>query len=251
MLELLSIPYSPWSEKARWALEARGVVYKKRNYLPLLGEPALRILLRKPMGRVSVPVLIDGKRAIPDSFAIAKFAQATGSGPSLFPAGKESAIADYEAASERGLAAGRALSLLRMLDDREALLEQVPRQLGDVLGPLAVFVARAGVERTLRKYGASSVSVAEHRSLLASALESLRADLARSPAGEPRTLLGTFSYADIVMSQMLCFVQPPQSPHFRIGPASRRCYGDPELRIGFADLLAWRDALYARYRDAH
>ncbi len=249
MLELLSIPYSPWSEKARWALEARGIPYKKRQYLPLLGEPALRILLRKPFGRVSVPVLINGKQVIDGSFEVAKFADASGTGARLFPEGTELAIADYDAASERGLNAGRALALLRMLDDRKALAEQVPPQVSKVLGPLAVPVARTGIERTLRKYGASAISVAEHRSLLASVLESLRADLSRSPVGEPRTLLGHFSYADIVMAQVLSFVEPPHTPHLRIGEGSRRCFGDAELRQEFADLLGWRDALYARYRD--
>ncbi len=265
MLELLSIPYSPWSEKARWALDARGVEYTKRNYLPLVGEPQLRILLRQPFGHVSVPVLIDSKRkrVIKGSLEIARFADTrssasssangptAGSGARLFPEGSESAIVDYDAASERGLSAGRALSLLRMLDDREALAEQVPRQLSTFLGPLAIPVARAGVERTLRKYRAASVSVAEHRSLLASVFTSLRADLSRSKScDEPRTLLPQFSYADIVMAQLLTFVEVPQTPHLRIGPASRRCFGDSTLRSEFPDLVAWRDALYLRYRDA-
>lgn len=249
MLELLSIPYSPWSEKARWALDARAVDYQTRTYLPLLGEPGLRVLLRQPFGRVSVPVLIDGKHVLNGSLEIAKFADTQGSGPRLFPQGSESAIADYDAASERGLAAGRALSLLRMLEDREALSEQVPKQLSKVLGPMGIPIARAGVERTLRKYGAASTSVSEHRTLLASALTSLRADLTRSPGNEPRTLLPQFSYADIVMAQVLCFVEPPQSAHFRIGRGSRRTYCDEEMKREFADLLAWRDALYLRHRD--
>ena len=249
MRELLSIPYSPWSEKARWALDARGVDYQKRAYQPLLGEPALRVLLRRPFGRVSVPVLIDGKHVINESFKIARYADELGSGPRLFPEGREAAIVDFDAASERALAAGRALALTRMLDDREALEEKVPRAMRK-LGPVAIAIARAGVERTLRKYGAGEASLADHHAMLASVLISLRADLSRSRASEPRTLFATFSYADIVMSQALCFVQPPESAHFRIGSGSRRCYCDAELNAQFGDLVAWRDALYARYRDA-
>ena len=250
MLELLSIPYSPWSEKARWALDACGLEYATRPYQPLVGEPALRVLLRRPFARVSVPVLIDGKRVIDESLQIAKYVDALGASPTLFPVGSEAVICDFDAASERGLSAGRALALTRMLDDREALEEQIPKNMRRVLGPLSLSVARAGVERTLRKYGATDSSVADHHAMLASVLVSLRADLARSRPAEPRTLLAKFSYADIVMSQVLCFVEPPQSAHFRIGPGSRRCYVDTALREQFADLIAWRDSLYARYRDA-
>jgi hypothetical protein len=46
MTELLALPYSPWSEKARWALDVRGVPYDYRRYQPVLGELALRVKLR-------------------------------------------------------------------------------------------------------------------------------------------------------------------------------------------------------------
>jgi len=38
MTELVGIPFSPWSEKARWALDVRRVPYRKVTYAPLLGE---------------------------------------------------------------------------------------------------------------------------------------------------------------------------------------------------------------------
>ena len=56
MNELLGLPYSPWSEKARWALDARKVPYKYKVYAPLVGEPALRFKLKKWSGPVSVPL---------------------------------------------------------------------------------------------------------------------------------------------------------------------------------------------------
>lgn len=249
MPELLAIPYSPWSEKASWALDVKGLSYDKRAYLPLVGEPELRLRLRRPFGRVSVPLWIDGRRVIEDSFEIARHADAQGQGPALFPAGSESSVADYNVQSERGLSAGRALALTRILDDREALIEQVPKKLGAVLGPLSLAVARAGVERTLRKYEADSVSLVDHRAELHAVLTTLRADLDRRPKQEARTLLSDFSYADIVMAQVLAFVRPVESRHFRVAPASRRNFTDTELSHEFHDLVVWRDALYARYRD--
>jgi glutathione S-transferase len=127
MTELLGLPYSPWTEKARWALDARGVPYEFRHYQPLLGEPALRAKLRRLRGRVSVPVLTDDAGAVVgDSADIARWADGRGEGPTFFPAEHADAIAEWVALSERALAAGRALALARVLEDDEALLELVP-----------------------------------------------------------------------------------------------------------------------------
>src|SRR5580704_5617991 len=63
VVQLLGLPYSPWSEKARWALDARHVPYADVTYAPLVGELALRRKLGKWTGAVTVPVLTeDGGR---------------------------------------------------------------------------------------------------------------------------------------------------------------------------------------------
>ena len=73
---------------------------------------------------MSVPALTDEQgRTISDSAKIARWADARGEGPTLFPAALEREIAGYVELSERGLAAGRALSLFRVLGDRKALEE--------------------------------------------------------------------------------------------------------------------------------
>jgi glutathione S-transferase len=245
MPELLGLPYSPWSEKARWALEARGVPYVKRLYSPLLGELGLRVKLRKWTGKVTVPVFTcDDGTVLSDSTDIARWADARGDGPTMFPAAHEAAIAKLVALSDRGLAAGRALSLLRLLDDRDGVIEMVPRNLRKVPGTKSI--ARAGLRRTLRKYGSEldrTVAQAE----LASVLEELRAALAAAPPGSPKTLLGTFTFADVAMSQVLAFIDPPAFG-LKLGQATRKSFIDDELRTRFADLVTWRDELYAKYR---
>lgn len=246
MPELLGLPYSPWSEKARWALEARGIAYDKRMYQPLLGELGLRRKLGKWSGVVSVPVLTDDDgRVIPDSAEIAKWADRRGDGPTMFPPGDEAAIERFIALSDRGMAAGRALSLLKLLDDEQGVLEMVPRKLRGVPGTRAL--ARAGISRTLRKYqGLRDLAAA--RAALAEVLEEVRAALAAAPATKqgPKTLLGTFTFADVAVAQLLAFVDPP-SFGLKLGEATRRSFRDDELCARFADLVAWRDALY----DAH
>src|SRR5688572_7159844 len=106
MTELLGLSFSPWSEKARWALDVRRVRYRFRHYQPLIGELELRVRTRRLRGVVTVPLLIDdGGRVYDDSAAIARFADTQGEGPALFPAEHEAAIARFIELSERGLAA--------------------------------------------------------------------------------------------------------------------------------------------------
>jgi glutathione S-transferase len=144
---LLHIGYSPWSERARWALEARGVPYERVPYQPLLGELRLR-WLRRGVGGASVPVLVTDEGPICDSVDIARWANARGSGPDLFPAGKEAELAALQDLADRALAAGRARALRRMAASRDALQEQVPGFLRWT-GPVARGIAKAGTLRTI------------------------------------------------------------------------------------------------------
>jgi glutathione S-transferase len=247
MTELLGLVFSPWTEKARFALDVRRVPYTFRHYQPLIGEPALRLKLRRPIGRVSVPVLtLDDGRVLADSADIARWASVCGEGPRLFPPEHEAAIAGFVALSERALAAGRAVSLHRMLADDEALVELLPRPLRAL--PLAARVGALGTARTLRKYDADRESRDTHRRTVLSALDELRSALAKAPSGEsPQTLLGRLTFADIAMAQLVIFVEPPATG-LKLGPASRRSFTDPELRAQYGDLVAWRDALYGAFR---
>jgi glutathione S-transferase len=247
MTELLALPFSPWSEKARWALDARRVPYAYRVYQPLLGEPALRMKVRRMRGRVTVPVLTtDGGEVLTDSLDIARWADARGEGPTLFPLEHASTIARFVELSERGLAAGRVLTLTRMLDDAEALAEMVPKPLQKVRG-LGVRIGALGIRRTLRKYAGNATSLDAHRRTLTGVLDELRAALAASGPGEPRTLVGPFTFADIAASQVVVSAGPPAFG-LKLRPASRRCWIDPELRERYADLVVWRDRLYEAYR---
>lgn len=238
------LPYSPWSEKVRWVLDVRGVTCERRLFQPVIGEPALRRL--RADGRGSVPVLEADGRVIGDSGDIAILADGQGSGRSLIPEGGSEAVARYDALAERGLCAGRVLALRRVLGDRDALVDLVPRSLRWA-GPLAAQAAAIGVRRTLRKYGSDATSIEVARADLVAVLEQLRADLAAAPDGDPRFLLGAFSLADIAMAQVFAFVAPPTAG-LRLGAGSRRCFHDAALAAEFADLVRWRDALYAGFR---
>jgi glutathione S-transferase len=249
MTELLGLPYSPWSEKARWALDVRRVPYTYRIYAPLVGEPALRLKLRKWTGPVSVPALTDDHGlTLSDSARIARWADGRGSGPVLFPPELDAEIARFVELSERGLAAGRALSLGRMLGDREALEEMVPRDVRKTIGPVAAAIGTFGIRRTLRKYGSDKTDREALERTLTEVLDALRAALAKAPERAPvKTILGQFTFADVAMAQVLAFVLPP-SLGLRLGAASRRNFADPPMAERYDDLVEWRDALYDAYR---
>ncbi|HEY8432620.1 MAG TPA: glutathione S-transferase [Sandaracinaceae bacterium] len=238
---LVGIAYSPWSIKARWALDHHAVPYRWTGYVPMIGEPLLRARTRCWRGRVSVPVLFsaDG-RVVHGSWDIARFAETAGGGRPLFVAGREDAIARWNARSEVMLDAGRALSLARMLRSPRALAENVPK--GAVLGRIAAPLGALAVRYVARKYAGTN-DQAGYLDELRTGLDALRAALA---GGDH--LLGTFSYADIAMAVTLAFVSPLGPGRDRLaGEATRECWTNAELAREYADLVAWRDRIVAAF----
>ncbi len=233
---LVAIPYSPWSIKAKWALDHHGVEYRYVTYLPMLGEPLLKLWTRRLRGRSSVPILLTGEGPIEGSLAVARYAERQGSGPSLFPRGRDSEIERWNARSEVMLDAGRALTIERTLRSPSALAESVPG--GRALGSVAVQVGALGARYLARKYDVTA-SADRYREELRWGLRALREALA-----EGDHLLGTFSYADIAMAASTFMVRPPSAPYHRLGRASRECWTD-ELAESFSDVLAWRDRILA------
>ncbi len=61
-------------------------------------------------------------------------------------------------------------------------------------------------------------------------------------------LLGSFSYADIVMATLLQGVSPVADRFLALGPATRAAWTREGLAREYADLLEWRDRLYEAKR---
>lgn len=240
-MRLIALHYSPWSEQARWALEHHRLPYTYTEYLPMLGEPLLRIASRKPWRKPTVPMLIDGSTVLHDSLEIARLADARGSAPSLFPDSTRVEAINHTA--ERLKASGRALSIDATLRNSRALEESLPpffpEHLRGALRPLA----RLGAHFLARKHRARTIDTADHLRILADGLRELRDTLDGQPF-----FLDTFSYADIVVATTLQFVLPPGNAFCSLGPAVRDCWTKPELASELSDLLAWRDQLYRNHR---
>lgn len=237
---LIGLAYSPWSIKAKWALDHHAIPYRYAHYLPMLGEPLLRLRTQRLRGRVSVPVLVTEAGPIEGSLEIARFAEREGSGAPLFPAGREQEIERWNARSEVMLDAGRALSMRRMLRSRAALTEQVPG--GRALGPLGWAAGALGVRFVAGKY-VTDVPDEDYREELRAGLLALRAAI-----GSNDYLLGALSYADIAMAVTLAFVKPLGAGRDHLGDATRAVWTEDELAAELADVVAWRDRIYERDR---
>ena len=235
---LVGEAFSPWTQKARWALEHCGVDYAYREYTPTLSEPWLRWRMRHWSGSVSVPVLLAGAQVVRGSWDIARHAaQQAGDGR----LGDFDAIAPWNELSEAALAEARTRVVRCVLADPAALDESAAGVLPAPLrGPLR-FVTRDAARRLDRKYAHLVVPGSLRR-----ALEHTRAGLHASGSDH---LLGSPSYADIAMAVVLEAIAPAAKIEPPLGPATRRCWSDDVLASEFADLLQWRDRLLASHTN--
>ena len=117
---LFHATYSPWSEKARWALDVTGLPHRRSVYTPFVSALGLRWRMGDLQKRVSIPTLLTADGPITDSLAIARYAATTRGDDALFPAGLEEEIEDWNFRSETALAAGRAMSTRRIANDQQA-----------------------------------------------------------------------------------------------------------------------------------
>lgn len=236
---------SPWSERARWALDHHHIAYERVDHTPFLGERRLRRLVGESRRRVTVPVLLLPDRALTDSWDIALYAERHGKGTPLIPSARAAEVRRYNELADRTMEAGRALVTRALLASPEALLETLPPEVPRRIRSWMLPVTRLGTRWFARKYSLDLDDAAAQVETVRRTLLTLRADLAKSSP----YLLGSFSYADIVTALLLQAVSPVASEYIRLGSASRRCWSQPALATEFADLIAWRDLLYQRHRQ--
>lgn len=237
---LIGESFSPWTKKARWALEYCGIAYDYQEFTPTLSEPKLRWQLKQLSGNVSVPVLITDGRIIRDSWEIARYANETAGDGRL---GDFNEIEPWNDLSENALAEGRTRVVRCILNNIQALEESLPAFIPKYLrGPMK-FVARNAVQRLDRQYAHLVISGSMHQTLTQT-----REALAQS---DNDYLLGRFSYADITMAVVLEVVAPIAITQLPLGPATTRCWNNPTLAVEFEDLLDWRNRLAANISTSY
>jgi glutathione S-transferase len=237
MRTLYSLPHSPWSERARWTLLHHRLPFVEKAHVPLLGELGLRARARRWRGRVTVPLLIDGRNPVRQSLAIAEYVDAMGSEASLFPGGLRRPIRALDDQIEPTVEALRAF-MAAQLDDA-AVLELAPAGLRDV--PLALPTSRFALGFLARKH---AISFADIDARLRAGYAQIRALLNRRRYVHEEG----FTYADIICATALQALGPVEDRFVPMGAATRRCWQQRALAEEFADLRAWRDELYDKHR---
>ena len=244
--ELIGLAISPYTEKARWALDHHSVPYRFNEHLVIFGMPALRFKIRRFTGDVTVPVLIEGEHRLLDSFDIARFADERGTSAKLFPPDRAADLERFRALSDEGLDAGRAIMVPKMSADPEARAESVPSMFPKILKPVVLPFVKVGFNYVSREFGIDAAASERNEDRLRVVLLRIRSEL---KAGGGSYLLGSFSFADILMAVVLQLVTPVDQKYVRVaGPATLRCLTHERLRDEFPDLLKWRDGLYEKHR---
>lgn len=241
MHELVYIAYSPWSARARLALDAQGVSWKGSSYVPTLSEPLLRWRLGRFTGKLTTPILFpDDGPPLTDSFDIAVWASARSATP-LIREDTLAACTHFNALADRALEAGRVRTTRRVRDDAVALRESSPPFLA-WLGPVGSAIARKASNDLLAKY-----SGPEHTDQVCQDQMFVALGEIEQALGKREWLLDAFSYADITAAVALSFVSPHASAP--LGPTSRTLWTEPALAERFAGLITWRDRVLAEARS--
>lgn len=243
MRTLYGIGQSPWTERARWALDHHRVPYTYHEHVPLLGEALLRRAARRggrSEGPATVPLLVDDAGTKTSSTAIARHAEAIGEGEPLFPEGLD--VMTWDELSQEMAEVGRAWLLRNLARDKAMQREAVP---GFVPGPLRGLLAPGSALAAsflARKHGVLADVDGAVARILVPALERVRGAL----AGRDYLAGGRFTWADICIATSLQAVRPHAT--FPFGPATASAWANEEVAASAGDLLAWRDRVVAAHR---
>ncbi|HEX2567976.1 MAG TPA: glutathione S-transferase N-terminal domain-containing protein [Polyangia bacterium] len=239
----VSVSFSPWSERARFALDHHGIDYRKEEYLPFLGEPLLRLRTRVFRGQLTLPVLFHDGLILRDSVAIARYADQIGDGAPLFPVNAGPQLQEYVDLATEVMEAGRVLGQVRMRRNPEVLRELVPPAVPGPLRPALMPLLRVTTAYIGRKYRLQERDPSEARETIHRHLARFQRELRGRG-----TLLSGFTFADMTVAVAVGVLRPVDHPAVRIGGALRAAFGMPDLAEEFGDLIEWRDRIYAERR---
>jgi len=244
-LHLVGETFSPWTKKARWALEHCGLEYNYQEYIPTLSEPALRWKLKQISGKVSVPLLFVNKQVIRSSWNIAVYANEQSGDNRL---GDMSAIKAWDDLSEAALAEGRTRVVRSIKNNKQALIEALPSFIPTLLRNPLRFMAYDAVRRLDNKYADLLKSGS-----INTALAKVRETLAQS---NNDYLLDDFSYADITMAVIMEVIAPIAHLDPPLGTVTEILWNDEATADEFKDLVEWRNRLaendktnYSQFRE--
>ena len=240
---LWHLEISHYNEKARWALDYKGVAHVRRAVTPGLQELTAR---RLRAGR-TVPVLEMDGRAIGDSTKIIEAIERRWPEPPLYPADPEKRrraldLEDYF--DECGRDARRVLFADNLTEPETfvAMFYGADRRRIGWLQPLSPLL----LQLVRRRFRIRPAAVEKSRERVSAAFDKVGADI--GPSGY---LVGErFTVADLTAASILSpIVVPPEFPYIKVQPDDRtaefrRFRNSLEDHPGFK----WVEDMYARHR---
>lgn len=210
---LWHIPISHYSEKARWALEHKGIDHVRRAPLP--GSHIPIALWMTKGAQITFPILqVDG-RTIGDSTAIIAALESIQPEPALYPIDAEQRARAIELEDYFDELLGpytRFLAFHELLNEPEMLTDIAARLVPEALGRMKPLVgAYARVFTSVRWGARDEDAAATAREKIVAAMDRLEAEL---EAGEGDYLAGdSFSVADLTAASLFYpLVVPPEGP---------------------------------------
>ncbi len=247
---LWQIPISHYSEKARWALELKGVEHERRSPTPPAHIPIALWLTRG--AQPTLPVLVIDGATIGDSSAIIAALERRFPEPALYPADpaeRERALAIEEFFDTELGPYARTLVFHELRRDPDGFADlsktllPAPLRESGLARSLGGRVGR--VYTQLRFRVAGDDAAAEARARIAAALDRLEAEL---EAGDGTYMAGGgFSVADLSAAALLApIVQPPQGPEVPVTPPP--AFEEFRATISGRRGYRWVEETFARHR---
>ena len=240
---LWHLKVSNYNEKARWALDHKGVPHLRRAMVP--GEH--RAIAKKLTGGRTFPVLVLDGQAIGDSTRIIEALERHAPDPPLYPAdpGERRTALELEDLFDEELGPYiRLLALHCAMEDRELMLGMFAPDLAGARRVLARALFPGVRRRVTSDFGIDELGVEHAYRKLATAGERFRATL--RPSGY---LAGdTFGVADLTLASIVApIVAPEQFPY----PQPQRghpLFAEPRSVLAESGILDWTLDMYARHR---
>ena len=246
---LWHIVVSHYNEKARWALDLKGVEHERRDPPP---GAHMAVALWLTRGRAKTfPVLQLDDRVVADSTAIIAALEERYPDPPLYPgdpADLDRALAIEEYFDEEVGPYSRLLAFHELTRDPEGLRQFTAEVLPEPLAanPRVVAGASFGTKAFAQiRYRVASEDAAAHaKSKILAGLDRVEEELASSPGDY---LVGDrFTVADLAAASLLVpLVGPPQGPVLPDPPPAYEEFRESQRdRDGFA----WVETMFARHR---
>ena len=242
-IRLFGIRYSPWTAAARWALDHHIIRYKYTEHIPMITNSLMRIASGRFTGKLSAPLLITADRVYDDSWQIVNYADRSGHREKLIPLDMADEMRAWHETCDIANKANRIIATDATAHNEDAKRDNLPDFIPEFAKNVLTPLADLGIAYLGMKYDFRHSIIAEEKKKTREVLNKVRKALAGK-----KFIYDHFTYADIAAAGALNFVRPPSDHYVHLKPAMRDTFTQNDLANEFADLLEWRDGLYADKR---